>query len=219
MTLGALNLNAQKDARDFGRRVVGIGRLGQDQGRGAIFADVAGRGNDGLGDLVPMLAGIQCVGHPDVEGRCRQQCPIFLAAIKDHVAPVASPILAILLVGQQPLDHCRAFVGLGVEGKPRHILRRRQGSDQIERHAAQECFVVDKPGRARSGLACFSANVLLRQKRVDLGCRLPWIGSRRLSDRGEQNAASHPKRYRQTGGPSAPGRAASQQPTRMETVR
>ena len=65
VALGALNLNAQENPRDFGGGVVGIGRLGHDQRRGAVLAHVAGRRDDRFGDLVPVLVPIQGIGHPD----------------------------------------------------------------------------------------------------------------------------------------------------------
>ena len=146
---------------DFGRRVVRIGRLGHDERRVAVLAHVASRGDDCLGDLVPMLIGIQGIGHPDGERRRGQQCPIFLAAIKDHVAPIACPILPILLVGQQSLHHRPALVRLGVEARSGSLPRARgvrqsspktRGAETFRRRPARPASVSAVSLRRRNAL-------------------------------------------------------------------
>ena len=53
VAVGALNLHAQENPRDFGRDVGRVAVLGHDQPGGAVLAHVAGGGDERAGDLDP----------------------------------------------------------------------------------------------------------------------------------------------------------------------
>ena len=56
---------------------------------------------------------VELLGQVDDQRVGDDQRPLVAAAIHDHVAPVAGPVLAELRVGQQPLDGSLALVGEG----------------------------------------------------------------------------------------------------------
>ena len=106
------------------------------------------------------------------ERRSDQQGPVLAAAIQDHVAPVAGPVLAELFLGQQPLDGRRALVGRGVQRKRGDLLGRGRMAHQVQRHAAKERLVVGA-GRRLVRRALGSAEHFLGQQLVGaLGRRL-----------------------------------------------
>ena len=99
MALGTLNLDAQEDARDLGCRVFRIGHLRHEDRRGPVLAHVAGRGDELLSNLVPMQIGVERVGQKLHQGWPDDQGPLLVASRHDDVAPIAGPVVAILLVG------------------------------------------------------------------------------------------------------------------------
>ena len=69
--------------------------------------------------------------------------PIFEPAGKNHVAPVAGPVLAVLRIVEQLVDDALAFVLGRIEHERGDVLRRGNVADDIQPHAAEVGGVVD----------------------------------------------------------------------------
>ena len=113
---------------------------------------------------------IQRVGEPDSESRPRRASAVFLAAIEDHIAPVASPVLPVLFVGQQSVDRRGSLTGRSIEGETNYFLRRGHRADEVERHAAVKNVSSStvSAGRGASPVPV-AAKMFLGQERVDVG--------------------------------------------------
>src|SRR5262249_55663789 len=63
VAIGTLDLDAQEDSRDFGRDFRRLAELGSDESGGAVLANVAGRRDEGRGELVPRCVLIELLGE------------------------------------------------------------------------------------------------------------------------------------------------------------
>ena len=153
VALSALDLDAEKDPRDFGRDVLGPSSLSHDQCRAAILADVACRRDEVSRDLAPGFVLIEFLGQILGQGVRRDQGSIFRSAIQDHIAPVASPILSKRFVRQQLLDNLFTLGFLVHERKRQDIVGRWRFAEQIQEDSPQKRLVRGSRSRFVRGQA------------------------------------------------------------------
>ena len=129
VALRTLNLNAQKDARYLGRRIVGVRHLGHENRGGALFAHVAAGRNESLRDSVPVRMVVQRVRQKRDQRGGHEQRALFGATRQNHVARVRAPefspnrgsaskrsTVSVRLTGE--VSNAKAVVSSGVGGWP-----------------------------------------------------------------------------------------------------
>ena len=175
VALGTLNLNAEKNPRHLGGRLLGAPILCHDDRSVAAFEHVAARGNELAGDPIPgdiFVELLREIGFHRERGDLRS---IVQGSIKHHVSPIAGPILTVRGIVEQLTDHPLAFVGRLVEHESDRLLGSRDVADQIEPHSPQEDFVA----RGGSQIGVFAED-LRSQHFVDApgNCRGRWLSQR-----------------------------------------
>src|SRR4051812_43094485 len=92
VALSALNLHAEKNARDFRRNIDRAAFLSHDQAGRAIFANIAGGCDKRAGDLIPRRILVELRAEVLVERRPGKLRAFVAATVHNYVAPIAAPV-------------------------------------------------------------------------------------------------------------------------------
>ena len=123
--------------------------LRHDQAGAAILAHVAAGGDESRAILSQPTPELNCsVRNSTMPGPAIKPGR-FRAAVENHVAEIAGPVLAKSWVGKQPVDGLGTLVRGRVEDKCRDLFRGRGLADQVLRNATQEGLVICGLGRRR----------------------------------------------------------------------
>ncbi len=164
VALGALNLDAEEDARRLGSAIVDrvVAHVREQEkgsavllvrllGRAVADRELAFRGQHLLDHRVPMLVVAELLGQPGFEVHGHRLCPAIGDLGRKHVAPITCPVLGVIVAGQQLVDELGPLVRILVGGNLGHVGRQRQPASQIEHHAPQELLVAGLRRRRHLG--------------------------------------------------------------------
>ena len=142
VTLGTLDLDAEEDSRNFGCCFFGPPVLCHDDRGISLLQDVATGVDKSSCDLVPSLALVEPTSQIGLHRIGSNVGAIFQRARKHHVAPVASPVLAVVGTLEQLAYRAISLVGRRVEHKGGQVFGRRDIAYEIEPDSPQVGLII-----------------------------------------------------------------------------
>ena len=152
VALSALNLDAEKDAGGLGRPIIDcVGAdVRQQEKRGPVLFvrfhigtiaewQLTLGGQNLPRHRIPMTILAELLGQPRFKMHREALRPAISHLGREHVAPVAGPMLGVVFTREQLIDHLRALVWIFIGGELGDVRGQRQAPDKSSMTLRRNC--------------------------------------------------------------------------------